>query len=126
VTTVRLNAFGLVTDGSEMSTIASDVTAAWTSLSSSLSGSAGMAGDDELAEDWSPDYDDAAKGCAKGTEAIASFLQGFDGLLAGTGAAYKEAELTGAGKPGTSGIEIPASTTPSASVSPRGNTTPTA
>jgi hypothetical protein len=118
VTTVRLNAFGLVTDGSEMSTIASDVTAAWTSLSSSLSGSAGMAGDDELAEDWSPDYDDAAKGCAKGTEAIASFLQGFDGLLAGTGAAYKEAELTGAGKPGTSGIEIPASTTPSASVPP--------
>ena len=118
MTTVRLNAFGLVTDGSEMSTIASDVTAAWTSLSSSLSGSAGMAGDDELAEDWSPDYDDAAKGCAKGTEAIASFLQGFDGLLAGTGAAYKEAELTGAGKPGTSGIEIPASTTPSASVPP--------
>jgi hypothetical protein len=118
VTTVRLNAFGLVTDGSEMSTIASDVTAAWTSLSSSLSGSAGMAGDDELAEDWSPDYDDAAKACAKGTEAIASFLQSFDGLLAGTGAAYKEAELTGAGKPGTSGIEIPTGTTPSAAVPP--------
>ncbi|TWX38512.1 hypothetical protein ES689_07715 [Frigoribacterium sp. ACAM 257] len=118
MTTVRLNAFGLVTDGSEMSTIASDVTAAWTSLSSSLSGSAGMAGDDELAEDWSPDYDDSAKACANGTAAITSFLRSFDGLLAGTGAAYKEAELTGAGKPGTSGIEIPSGTTPSAEVPP--------
>jgi hypothetical protein len=106
-TTVRLDAFGLVTDGAEMSSIASTVVSSWSSLSSSLASCGGMAGDDELAEDWSPDYDDAAKGSANTAKAIATYLRIFDSLLAGTGAGYKQAELAGAGQTGDGGITVP-------------------
>ncbi|SBN61425.1 hypothetical protein GA0004736_0312 [Curtobacterium sp. 9128] len=109
MTMVRLNAFGLAADGDDVSGVAHDISTAWSTLHSALHGTAGMAGDDESAEEFAHVYDSQAKSAATSAKNLVGMLAAFETLLAGTGSAYKDAEIASAGQQGGSGIAIPSS-----------------
>lgn len=107
MTDVRLDAFGIARDGNDMATASHDLSTAWTSLQSVLSGSGGMAGPDEASKEWIDSYDNIAKQAGEASEGVATALAAFDSIMGATGQAYKRAELAGALQDSDGGISIP-------------------
>ncbi|WJY01231.1 hypothetical protein [Curtobacterium sp. 458] len=107
MTDVRLDAFGIARDGNDMATASHDLSTAWTSLQSVLSGSGGMAGPDEASKEWIDSYDSIAKQAGEASEGVATALAAFDSIMGATGQAYKRAELAGALQDSDGGISIP-------------------
>jgi hypothetical protein len=102
MTIVKLDPSRYTADGNELYSAATTLASAWRSASSTLSGLSGMAGDDDGAEEFAPDYDKAAQHAADRTVAIVNVLKAFDAMLDTTGTIYKSAQMVGAGQnPGT-------------------------
>src|SRR5690554_266409 len=96
MTHVRVNPTVLAGDGDDLHSIASDLRSYITSVTSSLAGSSGMAGDDNSAEDFAEFYDTEAPKVIEGAASMVTVLRALDAAITGTARAYKQAEMVGA------------------------------
>lgn len=94
---VKVDPARLVIDGTDFSTTANTLNNALTAASSALSSTSGMAGDDDTAEEFAPEYDKGAQGVLDNVAGVVNMLRGFDANLQATARAYKQAEMIGAG-----------------------------
>ena len=97
---VKLDPARLVQDGDELYSIARTLDSAVSTLVSRLSGSGGMAGDDNAAEEFcqgSEGYDALAGPTIDGVSSFGNGLRIVDAALSNTGRAYDGAQKPGAG-----------------------------
>jgi len=109
---VKVDPFRLVADGDDLSAVATAIMRAWTNLESDLSGTAGMAGDDEGAENWARDYDELGAVMNNNAMGCVVAVQSLESLIVGTARAYNNVEGLGAGKGPTSSTIVVAEPTP--------------
>ena len=109
---VKVDPFRLVADGDDLSAVATAIMRAWTNLESDLSGTAGMAGDDEGAENWARDYDELGAVMNNNAMGCVTAIQSLESLIVGTARAYNNVEGLGAGKGPTSSSIVVAEPTP--------------
>ncbi|TBN55549.1 hypothetical protein EYE40_15230 [Glaciihabitans arcticus] len=109
---VRVDPFRLAADGDDIAAVAEAVIRAWTNVENDLAGTAGMAGDDEGAENWARDYDELGKIMNNAAMGCVTALQSMESMLVGTARAYNNVEGLGAGKGATSSSIVVSEPTP--------------
>ena len=105
---IRLDPTRIDGDAADVGAASASLIRAWNALHGSLSGTAGMAGDDEGAEQWGLAYDKVVPEMDDTIESVSDVLNGFEALLAMTARTYNNVELYGAGYgDNASGIDVP-------------------
>ena len=110
-TFVRVDPARLVADGDDLDRVATGLASALTTASGALGGGAGMAGDDDSAEEFAPGYDEGASTVLAAVAGVATALSAMDAQLVGTARAYAQAEAVGAlSDPGSVPYTVPSVT----------------